>query len=588
MRASSLPHRDARAVGGVLLLTGGLAAVIFGSPREPSAQRVPATAVERRAEPPRAPRRTSRDLVERRSWGAPVVGERASYALRLDQTATLEGGAAGESSRSTVNGVLHVCTRATSSATSVLTFDLEATTVVEGAGDAVPIDLAGTAWIEVDAQGTTTRMMFPSGADDSATHLWREIVSRWRVVRPFDPQARTWSIEEDDGLGRYRAEYRRRDDADAVVVEKRVDASGAELGHEGGRGEATRRAVARFDGLLVSIEVEDTHRVELGSTGAALVQTSRFSLALRERGACAAEDYQSARTRVRAGSAPSTPRAAPVPTMSEVLDAIEAGLLGGEAADVPLVSLRDLVDRLDDPAAVRAASERARRDDASDGMVAAILGALAASGSAPAQRALGELARDGSWAAARRRTALLSIAAVERPDPDFDEVLAAIANERSVHAETALRVAGAVGSRSRADARRVERVRAVLTSALARPDEGARRAALDGWANLAIEPTAAVLDSIRDPNEAVRRSAVRAVGAGGNERALEVLRATSLNDPSPAVRRATMIVLGGMPLAGARATLTDALANDPDATVRRAAAIAIEAHDRLARAPEGP
>jgi HEAT repeat protein len=417
-----------------------------------------------------------------------------------------------------------------------------------------------------------------------AQNLTKTVVAALQVVRPPSVRALSeWSEDEADITGTYQASYRRigddlyekvkqsysklrlRDDLKlrskhSVTVDSKttfhLESSGA-----ADRVDLTEKIVAHLsDTVFVS---ETFLHLELADTD----QLTRV----------APEDLSG--THMTRLDAPAT-----VPATARPLDAVPET----ETVDTVVSRLRSLDLSKDEHArraererlvgvlsahpgeAAAAAAELRKSLRSEDARL--ILGALADSGTEPAQKAMLDLARDPSVDKDVRRSVLTHFTVSEHATPETVEALRKMASDEKLPPEmrssATLALGSAASGSSGAESSRA--IKDLTDSYAAATTDGDRAFALAALGNSGSEDMeSTVRAALASPSSVVRSKAVEALRLVRAPWALELISATLHEDPDGRVRRAAVAAIARQEWSEVVArALTDAVRSDPAKVVR--------------------
>ena len=419
-------------------------------------------------------------------------------------------------------------------------------------------------WVTCGRDGALQTMHFAKAMSASDRNLLQTIATETQFVQA-DGALPVWTAMERDGGGSYMAIYQRRD---AEHVRKKkikyvgpdadIDRAGAALELTVESSDVTFALTA--DGAVAS--VNGIQSIRLGVPG-----TKNNSLVTRVE--VHLSDPRTSLAPVTAATLMPTTGIDDVPVMTQQSDPAEAladmdaqmleghrtaAILdaagnGDSTSDRRLVALlRRRPDAV--PLAVARLGDDARRGRAAgtDAAAQALLGALAAAGTAPAIEALHAVARDAARPVTRRVGALMALEGIREPSVMAMRAPASLLDDPNPKVREAARLAtGALARAGRAghsvDADGLEADLVVRLTRATTPET--RRAYLAALGNSAGPRAAeAITDALRDGHEEVRVSAARGLRLVPGEAADALLAATAASDASAEVRGAALFAIG--------------------------------------------
>jgi HEAT repeat protein len=467
--------------------------------------------------------------------------------------------------------------------------------------EALNSEMQGEVLAVVNKSGRIEKLVPPASLSPEAKNHWRDILSRWQVILPDNPNEQTWHRTEEDTTGSFLAVYTRHTASypESITKQKhhylRLNSTGA--ANPGVNHSITGSSEITLSPFLVGSKGRESLRMEIAGIGSAITSECEFNLQLQSAGE-EAENLDAAGARLaKVGSA--------VNSMSwsgELPPASQDGSAIGESenVDVPAVlnSIKDLLaaegersvaeirsmEKLylaikRDDGAVDAILDALTDESQSADFSSILIGALGAAGTPAAQTALLAIATSEDWLTDQREMALFSFAQVIQPIPEVDSWLQQLHIGGGSLANSALLVLSAMGDRIReADpARHATISRYILEGAAAGPlSMNDRIVLLDAIGNLGPAGIPGlVIDAARSEDALLRQRAIQSLQRIESDRATVMIAEALRADESDAVRSTAAKLLGNTARSGGEPLLSEAVIRDRSEEVRREALIAL-------------
>jgi HEAT repeat protein len=432
----------------------------------------------------------------------------------------------------------------------------------------------------LDRAGRVTDLRIVPGLSSTARDLWRLVVSATEIVRP-DPVAVTWTTEEEDVMGRFRAAYA----ADGNRVTKQKLEYLQPRSGTLAAGAAPAYTVKESNGLFMLIDTGTIDRLEAVDHVVAQPQPPLPAMGARsvvrlERTGDAdlmMSDDQWRRERATSVPASEARPGGPGPDFDRLrsanarlpeLLAKRASASPAERAELftALVSLLR-IDR-------EALQDARRRVTGGDPDTEWILDALGTAGTSDAQEVLIQVVGAPIHPVAVRFRALRGLSLVKAPVSQTLSTLRRYLDDPALGLQARLGLGSLAHEISKTDAEAAQRVAAPLVVGLAAaPSHSVRLEYLKALGNAGLPSTLPAIEPwLRDSSEAVRAEATRALRLVSGSRSDELLAAGLVSDPSPRVRDAALVAMGDRPVTDPLAAAVDgAIRRDRDVGVRQKA-----------------
>jgi HEAT repeat protein len=431
--------------------------------------------------------------------------------------------------------------------------------------------------VAVQKNGQISRVYLERIDAPFAESIVRQILSAWQFVRPEEPTAQSWQIEEEDAVGYCTARYERSTERSAVKQKDRCRkpaARGARIVITPEVKSKTEYGFSTRPGWVETVESDDL--VAVPTNREPIRANNRVKLTLTSLENAPAMPLQLARLVGTKLSAPVAEGEAPRPPIGPGVDA--AMVLSWLRPDDKVMQQRvqETLAQLfqERPDEIAKALELLRKSSDSQ-LKLTVLGALSDADSPGSQKALLDVARDGEVDGSTRESALLTLLASAEPQPETIDGLKRMANDGDPeHRETALMVLGGAARAASGS----ETGGAAAAEAVAFMQEGMQRATNDTERALYLDalgntgsPAAfeAAADGLESPSPVVRASAVDALRHVKSEDADSAIGDIALTDPDEDVRRSAVQAMARRELdAPALAVLAQVVRRDKSVVVR--------------------